>query len=488
MLVIGILTIFFILNAAVVILSHKKQDSFEEYSVGSRSFGWILVSFALMGGFYEGSLYTNLFTESNSEGILAQSTLIYYVGAPLVLFLMIEPVWIWGKVYGLQTQSDLIELRYNSKLFKILFSSVVFILWMPLLIVEMKLTGFIISIITDGYINNNIGMILICMLVIIYVFYGGLRASANSSVLQVLTFIILGTIVFSFLIYKTYGGILPLFKDLESANPSLLILQKDSGGNFWTSYIMIRILSLFCWPSMFSVLYMAESPRALKKIILISPIFGVFITLSTLLLGLGGSMLREFPFSGPYGIFFIAEKFGGTLMLALTGIVALSACMATLSGVIGTAAVIVAKDFLGLIKGRSNTLVDARICTIIIGLIFLWISTVDIPNIFIIGVVIYNCVAQAIVPLLLGQYWKKSNLYGAAIGMLIGMGFTIYASFFPNVIEWANGFSAGIIGLGINLLIHIILGYAFGKQDHVDEIFDVVRNYKEDKIKHDKLI
>jgi Na+/proline symporter len=209
--------------------------------------------------------------------------------------------------------------------------------------------------------------------------------------------------------------------------------------------------------------------------VLISPLAGVLITLSALLLGLGGSMIEGFPLHSQYGIFFMADKFGGTAVLALTCLVALSGCMATLSGILGTAAVIIAKDFGEFIKGSDNTLINARVCSIIIGLISLWVATIDLPNLVVIANIMYNCIGQAIVPLLLGQYWRRSNLHGAAAGMLTGIGFTLYATLFPDTIAWANGFTAGIIGLGINLTIHITLGFVFGKQAHVDEIFDTLK-------------
>ena len=104
LIILGVLLVFIAVNIAVIVLFHKRQETLEEYSVGSRSFGWILVSFAFMGGFYGGSIYTDWFSESARIGIFAQYTLIYYAGSHLILLFMIKPVWTWGKVYGLQTQ------------------------------------------------------------------------------------------------------------------------------------------------------------------------------------------------------------------------------------------------------------------------------------------------------------------------------------------------------------------------------------------------
>lgn len=480
---------YFLLNALVVILLHKPQKTFEEYSVGSRSFGWLLTCFSFMGGFYVGSIYTIWFTSSADIGMFTQYYIIYATGCHIVLYLMAKPVWIWGKVYGLQTQGDLIQLRYGSKGFKLLFSMLVFFFWFPWLILEMEAIGEIASIMTYEFVNQDIGMIFVCLFVIIYVFYGGVRAGATGALFQGLTFILIGTVVLYFLIRQAFGGILPLYSFVEQTQPQLLTLHSQLDGNRWASNILVGILGEFCWPGIFCNLYVGENSNTFRKAIFISPLVGIVIVMFSLLLGLGGGLLEGFPAQGQLGLFFMASQFGGPVALALVGIAVLAACTATISGILSCAASLLTKDFeLNKIGNDQDLLICAKKCTIIAGLVALWIATVDFPSLMSIAILMYDCVVQAIIPLLVGLYWKKSNLPGAAFGMLTGIGITLVGNIFPGTIVWAGGWSAGMLGLAFNLIIHVALGFALGKPEHVDALFQTISEYKEVQGQKSKLI
>ena len=70
-------------------------------------------------------------------------------------------------------------------------------------------------------------------------------------------------------------------------------------------------------------------------------------------------------------------------------------------------------------------------------------------------------------------------MYGAFGGMTVGIVITLTGNFYPQAFQWTGGWSPGIIGLIVNLLIHIACGFIFGKQKHVDEMFDLVKRYKD---------
>lgn len=477
--VIFCILIYLALNIFFLKKYHINQRTFESFSVGNRGFGWILFSFAYVGYWYVGSIYISWFNTAAQVGIFSQYLLIYSMASPIILYFMAKPVWIWGKIYHLETQADIIGLRYGNAKFKALFSILTFLFWFPWLILEMRTIGYTISIATNSFIDFNLGMIIICLFVIIYTFYGGVRASAIGSVIQVSIFAGLGLICFSFLIWKTYGNVHSLFSMLEKSYPALLTLRPEYGGFYWASVIITSTLGAFSLPGMFKLMYTADSPRTIKKTACIAPLVVIPTVFVVLLLGMGGQTLSEFPIGSESSLFWIAKTYGGNFILGLVAVFALSASMSTISGVINTAAVMISKDWINglfLSISREQLLRNAKGATIAVGIFSLYIASIEIPNLLIITLLMYDCVVQAFIPLFIGQYWKRSNLIGASLGMIIGILIAIYGNIVPESIIWAKGWSAGMIGLMANLVIHFVCGVLIGKQDHVDKLFDDLEN------------
>lgn len=469
---------FFAINLFFIVKNHIRQDTFEAYSVANRSFGCVLFTFSYIGYWYVGSIYISWFNTSSSVGVFAQYILIYSMSSLVIMYFIAKPVWTWGKVYQLETQADFIQLRYGSKGFKSAFSVLTFIFWFPWLILEMKTIGYTISVATDYYIDFNLGMIIVCLYVIIYTFYGGMRGSAIANVVQGLFFAGVGAIFVGFLIWKTYGGVYNIFSAVEKTNPEMLVLQTEYGGYYWASVVITSTLGAFSLPGMFRLLYVAKNHRTIKKAACFAPLAVITNILLLLLLALGGSTLLGFPAGQETSLFWIAKTYGGNFILGMVAVFALAASMSTMSGVICTAAVMISKDWIGSIfksVSRDQLLTYTKAATVAVGVISLYIASIEIPNLLTIALLMYDCIVQAFVPLFMGQCWKKSNLIGACIGMMTGILIAIGGNIAPETIVWANGWSAGMIGFMANLLIHIFCGLVFGKQGHVDELFQVLK-------------
>ena len=476
-LIITCILVFLVINMAVIVRFHKHPDSFEAYSVGNRSFGFGLYSLTYVGYWYVGTGYIGWFSTSAQIGVFAQYLLIYSVASLVIFYFMAKPVWLWGKIFQLETQADIIELRYKNILFKRFFSILTFFFWFPWIILEMKTVGYTISVATGDAIDFNLGMVIVCLYVIIYTFYGGARGSAIGSTVQVICFAGLGAVIIGFLIWKAYGGIADLFETVNEQKPELLVLQKGYDGLYWASVVITSTLGAFCLPGVFRLFYLAESYRTIRKTACLVPFIVVPNFLLLLLLALGGKTLPGFPDIPEQSFFWIAKTFGGNLVLGLAAVVALAASMSTVSAVINSSAVIISKDWIGGIfkkASREEMLRYAKGATIAAGILSLYIASIDIPNLLSIALLMYDFIVQAIVPLFIGLYWKKSNIAGAGAGMVAGILIAVLGNIFPETVAWAGGWSPGMVGLMVNLAIHIACGIVWGKQRHVDELFDLL--------------
>jgi Na+/proline symporter len=230
-------------------------------------------------------------------------------------------------------------------------------------------------------------------------------------------------------------------------------------------------------------LYKAESPRAAKKSVLVTPIIGTLISFSLYSLGLGLTMFEDFPADPQSAAFWISDKVGGPFMVGLIGILTLAASMSTISIVINCVSVLIAKDIIGTIGGsrvdRKQLFKYARLLTIIAGVAAIIIAMMDIPNLMFLAISMYDCSAQAFPALFLGLFWRRANLPGAVFGFAAGCIFAFAGNFFPASIAGLGGWTGGFIGLVVNVVIVVVCGFICKPSARVDELFDTVRNYKD---------
>lgn len=485
--VIAIMLVFYILNAIVIKLGHKPQTSIEEYGVGSRSMNWLLVCFSYMGGWYVGTVYTGWFAFSADLGLFAQYLIIYSTSGLVIMYVMAKPVWTWGKEYHLETQSDVIELRYGSVKFAIIHAVLLAVVTATWLIVEMITLGYIVSAATNQAVSFNTGMITLGGCVILYSLIGGARASSVGALFQGMTFTVVGTITFYVLIVKAYGGVIPLMELVERNRPELLILNPDTGLNIkWMSAILTGTFGAFCWSGIFARMFMTSSPRETKKAVFVAPVAALMIGIMILWLALGGRMLPGFPEDAQGGVFWMANQYGGPFALGLVGVFASAAAVSTISSNANSTAVLLAKNVVGHVtKDDKVILISAKLITLIVGIVSIAIATQELPKLITMALAMYDCVVQVIVPLLFGLYWRKGNLQGAVFGLMTGVIIALTSLLSPDLITWAGGVSGGIVGLVANAVVYVVCGYLFGKQDHVDELFTILEQYDDEGMKWD---
>lgn len=459
--VILMVLLFFIINISVLRSKYIKPQTIEDYAVAGRSLNWVLAAFSYIGAWYVGAIYTDWFATAVHYGVFALYLACYALGSLLILYIIAKPVWTMGKEHNLLTIADFIGLRYQNRYFRLFFALFTFAFWFPWLIIELKAVGFTLAVATHGLINFDLGVTVVAIFVIIYCYYGGARACAVGSLTQAAFFICFGAGLIYLLIKEAYGGIIPLYEMVSAQKPELLELQSSWNGKLFISSALTGTLGVFCWPDQFSQLYRAESPRAMRRTLLIGPLAVIAAAFLPLMLGLGASLLPGFPADTNSGIFWLAEHFAGPLGLAIMTVTVVAACISTIASIINAAAIIITND-LRLSEdslSQETMLKNAKAATIVVGLLSLWLATIELPKLIEIEFIIYNCIVQATVPLLLGLYWKKGNVVGAVVGMLVGSITVIYGVFYPNAFGWSNGWSGGMIGLIFNFSLYILLSY-----------------------------
>ncbi len=160
-------------------------------------FGTTMTGFALVGSTGEA------FAEGVAVyGMLASSSGIIH---SLCFFVVGIKVWSWGKKYGYTTQAGFFRDRLDSDKIGIVLVPILVGLVIPYLLVGVISAGKAIegatrgdfpAIWEGGGIPPWLTELVICLVVLVYVFFGGMRGTAWANTFQTIVFMVLGVVAF----------------------------------------------------------------------------------------------------------------------------------------------------------------------------------------------------------------------------------------------------------------------------------------------------
>jgi SSS family solute:Na+ symporter len=475
-----LLVVFLAGNVFAVKRGYAPQNGLHEYSVAGRSTGTFIFLMSFIGRWIPGSVCTVWFVLAAERGVYAQYLTVYTIGAVVMLRLFGVPLWRLGKRYNLETQADFIELRYGSTSFKRFFSLVTFIFWFPWVILELKTIGQALTATSNYSLEYNMSIIIVTMFILIPCFYGGVRSVNNGSVVQTLVFIVFVCAGVYDLICAAFGGFFPMYARMAAEAPEVLTVDFAYPHRFELfSAVLAGTLGSIFWPGMFCHIYAAKNEDVIRK----SCLFTLFLALPafilTLSLGMSARLIPGLRLSDAMGLFRIAEAYDNKIVLAMLGVGVTATCMTMCAPMFNVAGIMIAKDMLPALRAlsRADTLKSAKVCTVAVGLVALWLATIEFPNLVSLVMLMYSFIIQASAPILLGLRLRRSNLYGAVAGMAAGLFATLVFSVFPQFVDGMNGLSAGIAGLAVNAVVHIAVSLLTPGQRETDGMFGHANSY-----------
>ncbi|MBW2107089.1 MAG: sodium:solute symporter family protein [Deltaproteobacteria bacterium] len=126
----------------------------------------------------------------------------YAITIPFTGVIFLKRQWLLGKKYGFVTPGEMFSTYFKSDTMRILTVIVALFFSIPYLGVQLRASGYLFNILTDGLFSVDVGMVLLAVVVTIYVALGGLRSVAYVDTAQciLLAFgiVALGIITLSF--------------------------------------------------------------------------------------------------------------------------------------------------------------------------------------------------------------------------------------------------------------------------------------------------
>nr|WP_245391516.1 sodium:solute symporter [Thioflexithrix psekupsensis] len=240
----------------------------------------------------------------------------YAITIPFTGVLFLKRQWMIGKRFGYVTPGEMFADYFKSDTLRILVVLVALIFSIPYLGVQLRASGFLFNVLTDGMLGVEVGMWLLSAVVLIYVASGGLRAVAYVDTMQAIL-LALGIVIIGIIAMYYIGGFTELNKGIAAlsqfddkrtpdgyssyiAVPGVIQFISDgtkSIGGMWTGIMiltyMFALMGIQSAPAFTMWAFSNNSPKpfAPQQVWASSFIIGFILMVFTAIQGIGGHFL-----------------------------------------------------------------------------------------------------------------------------------------------------------------------------------------------------
>ena len=438
----------------------KTSKTSEDYFLAGRNIGlWVFVLAATATSFsgwtfvgHPGKIFT--------DGLPYAFASFYALTIPFTGVLFIRRQWILGKAYKYITPGEMYSDYYGGNAIRFLTVLVAFLFSVPYLGVQLRASGDLFNIITDGLVPVNFGMIALSTVVVIYVASGGLRSVAYVDSAQCILLAVGICVIGITTIYFSGGwnNFISAFhevinKDLVNKNnltpsghSSLVAIpgsiqfvsngSKSIGGP-WTGMMcltyMFALMGIQASPafSMWAFSNKNSSAFRWQQVVASSLIIGIILFTFTIIQGIGGHVLVLNDVIQNVNDKNLVPKLINLLsssfpwLVGLLAVCALAAMQSTGSGYMSTFSAMVIKDiylkFLNKNASDKNQKNSGRLIVILIAIIAIFVAANTTSAIVMLGGLAVAYGFQ-MYPALLGIcYFKWFSTKGIVFGLIAGL-------------------------------------------------------------------
>jgi SSS family solute:Na+ symporter len=272
------------------------KEEAEDYFLASRSlgpfvflmslFGTNMTAFAILGS--SGHAFSNGIV---TYGLMASSSGLVI---PLTIFLIGTRVWALGKRFGFMTPVQLFRDRWECSHIGTVVFVVQATLLVPYIIIGVMGGGTTLEAISGGRVPYWLGGAIVALVVMSYVFFGGMRGTAWVNTFQTVLFLCFGTIALG-VIGVGLGGFKAAAESLlaSPATASLMTRERFSPYYFF-SYTFIP-LSAIAFPHITIFCLTARRMAQFKKTVIFYPVCIMAIWLPSVFMGVMANGAGDVP-------------------------------------------------------------------------------------------------------------------------------------------------------------------------------------------------
>ena len=384
-----------------------------------------------------------------------------------------------SRKFGYITPGEMYYDYYKSDALRIITVLITFFVAIPLIAVFFGATGYLVNILSDGYISRDLGMWVISTIVLFYVTRGGFKSVVSVGVVQswlyFTTFIILGLIIYNFIgDFETFGKALSKIASTSISNwgntngygggdyngyfalPGVIqwvagLGKNPAVGGPWTAMMIftfvISFMGVVLSPSFSMWSYTAKHPKVFSyyqiwgSAVIIGFLLFIFATyqgIGATLIGASSEVNKEglsintlLPEISPkdhsmvvYNIINLIDT-SALWLIGLLAVGIIAALQSTAAAFLMTSGSIITRDLYKTYVNKNitwkNELIAVRLITMLIFLASLYLATFAKPAMVIFSGISIS-IAFQFLTVLLGLVWFPWITRGATIsGIIIGI-------------------------------------------------------------------
>ncbi|MEV5938161.1 sodium:solute symporter family protein [Streptomyces sp. NPDC051994] len=433
-----------------------------EWSVGGRSLGTVFIWVLMAGESYTSFSYLGAAGWGYNYGAPVLYVVAYLSCGYAVGYVVGPTLWAHARRHGLVGITDMVAHRYGRPWVGALVALLATVFLLPYIQLQITGMGVVVSTISYGALSLNWGYFIAFAVTTGFVVVSGLRGSAWVSVLKDVLVIVTLAFLAIYVPQHYFGGYGDFLDRVVSEKRDWVTLPGHGGafGQAWfATTSVLNSLTIVIFPTTVAGYLGARNADALRRNAMLLPAYNVLLFVPMLL--------------GMAALFVVPGLAGADSNLALFRLV-VDSLPAWTVGVVGVAAALssivpmaVFMLVIGTMWGRSvlslvprlreRQKAASQVVVVVAGALAL-LMTYTVPNTLVrLSLISYEGMAQLLPMLLLGLVWRRVTLTGGLAGLAVGVAMVCWFVFSDRDPVW--GVNAGIIALGVNLLVAVAISY-----------------------------
>src|SRR5436190_5287429 len=273
-----------------------RQGNAEDYFLAGRTigpavfllslFGTNMTAFSILGA--SGHAFANGIV---TYGLMASSSALVI---PLGLFFIGTRLWALGKRHGFMTPVQMFRDRWECGHIGTVIFAVQAVLLVPYIVIAVRGAATTLAAVSGGMVPFWLGGAVVSLVVMGYVFFGGMRGTAWVNSFQTILFLSFGTIAV-IVIARGMGGFSNAMESLAaSASTAPLLTRERVSPLYFLSYTFIPLSSL-AFPHIGIFCLTAKRLSHFRKTVILYPLCMLAIWLPSVFLGLVANKAVDLP-------------------------------------------------------------------------------------------------------------------------------------------------------------------------------------------------
>ena len=443
--------------------SQHSIATINDFFIYNRKMGTIISFFTVYATWWSSFAFLGSISYFYKFGPIYWTGIVWNILFGILYMVYGTKVSLYCKKLSYITPIDFYSDIYNSKILNFIVMAMMVVFTTLYLQIQLFGGAILISIASGNIIPWQICALVFFIVMIIYLWSGGMRAVAWADVFYGIL-IFFGMLFAGFYLAYKFGGVDSIFRKILIESPEMLVIAPAgnvSGITMWISMFIIIPIGTLMGPPM----WLRMNATMENKTFSIMPLLISVAAIAYLGSMLVGNIAILFPPEGVSTADYILPNLlrdnSPAWVAALIMCCGAAACLSTANAEVHAISSLVTlniyKTYINPRATEKRTVFVGKTVIVLFSCIayITLISSNYIASIVETGVFSLACMAQLIVPLTGALLWRRSNSTGALLGIVVGMALTFSLSFIPNVVLYIH---PGIIGLFANIIVFLLFG------------------------------